>query len=188
MPPLQKLTTKAREALRRAHELAIERGQNHVNPVHLLCALILQEESMVASILDKMEVDTPVLTDIVLEHINDTPFLDLVRAVTGIEELIKADAQATLYAPGHFLGRHDDSHVGEGWRIAYVLSLCDGEWRLDWGGYLNFLDAQGDVIAGYKPRFNALNLFAVPQRHQVTYVAPFAPVARFAITGWFRDR
>ncbi len=69
MPPLAKLTTKAREALRRAHELAIERGQNHVNPVHLLCALILQEESMVASILDKLEVDTPVLTDVVLEHI-----------------------------------------------------------------------------------------------------------------------
>ena len=69
MPPLNKLTTKAREALRRAHELAIERGQNHVNPVHLLCALILQEESMVASILDKMDVDTPMLTDVVLEHI-----------------------------------------------------------------------------------------------------------------------
>src|SRR3990167_8528762 len=69
MPPLSKLTTKAREALRRAHELAIERGQNHVNPVHLLCALILQEESMVPSILDKMEIDTPMLSDIVLEHI-----------------------------------------------------------------------------------------------------------------------
>lgn len=69
MPPLNKLTTKAREALRRAHELAIERGQNHVNPVHLLCALILQEESMVASILDKLEIDTGMLTDIALEHI-----------------------------------------------------------------------------------------------------------------------
>ncbi len=69
MPPIGKLTTKAREALKRAHELAIERGQNHVNPVHLLCALILQEESMVTSILDKMEVDTPMLTDVVLEHI-----------------------------------------------------------------------------------------------------------------------
>jgi len=72
MPPLSKLTTKAREALKRAHELAIERGQNHVNPVHLLCALILQEESMVASILDRLEIDTPVLTDIVLESIEST--------------------------------------------------------------------------------------------------------------------
>ncbi len=72
MPPLSKLTTKAREALKRAHELAIERGQNHVNPVHLLCALILQEESMVTSILDRLEIDTPVLTDIVLESIEST--------------------------------------------------------------------------------------------------------------------
>jgi ATP-dependent Clp protease ATP-binding subunit ClpB len=72
MPPINKLTTKAREALKRAHELAIERGQNHVNPVHLLCALILQEESMVASILDRLEIDTPVLTDLVLESIESS--------------------------------------------------------------------------------------------------------------------
>ena len=69
MPPLTNFTTKAKEALRRSHELAIERGQNHVNPVHLLCALILQEESMVASILDKLEIDTILLTDVILENI-----------------------------------------------------------------------------------------------------------------------
>jgi ATP-dependent Clp protease ATP-binding subunit ClpB len=73
MPPsFKNFTTKAKEAIRRAHELAIERGQNHVNPVHLLAALILQDESMVASILDKLEVDTMVLTDLLLEQI-DSP-------------------------------------------------------------------------------------------------------------------
>ncbi len=126
--------------------------------------------------------------DIVLEHINAAPFLDLLRTVTAMPDLVKADAQATLYAPGHFLAQHDDSHVMEGWRIAYVLNLCPIEWRPDWGGYLNFLDDDGDIVAGYRPRFNALNLFAVPQRHQVTYVPPFAPAARIAITGWARDR
>ncbi len=69
MPPLKNFTTKAKEAIKRAHELAIERGQNHVNPVHLLCALILQDESMVASILDRLETDTGVLTDLILEAI-----------------------------------------------------------------------------------------------------------------------
>jgi ATP-dependent Clp protease ATP-binding subunit ClpB len=69
MPPLNQFTTKAKEAIRRAHELAIERGQNHVNPTHLLAALILQEESMVASILDKLDVDTILLTDSLLEAI-----------------------------------------------------------------------------------------------------------------------
>lgn len=69
MPPLNQFTTKAKEAIRKAHELAIERGQNHVNPLHLLSALILQEESMVSSMLDKLEVDVILLTDSLLEAI-----------------------------------------------------------------------------------------------------------------------
>ena len=126
--------------------------------------------------------------DILLEHLNAPPFLELVRAVTGMDDLVKADAQATLYAPGQFLARHDDSHVAEGWRIAYVLNMTQGEWREDFGGYLLFLDEGGDVSGGFRPRFNSLNLFAVPARHCVTFVAPYAPLARFAITGWVRDR
>lgn len=126
--------------------------------------------------------------DLLVEHINDQPFLGLLREVTGIAELIKADAQATLYAPGDFLSVHTDSHVAEGWRVAYVLNLADADWRPDWGGYLNFLNDEGDVVEGWRPRFNVLNLLAVPQPHQVSYVAPFAPIGRFAITGWARDR
>ncbi|MBX3595655.1 2OG-Fe(II) oxygenase family protein [Sphingomonas sp.] len=126
--------------------------------------------------------------DQLLEELNSPPMLDFVRRVTGIGEIVKADAQATLYAPGQFLAMHDDAEPSRGRRVAYVLNLCATDWRPDWGGYLNFYDDAGDVVAGYRPRFNALNLFTVPQPHNVTYVPPFAPVARFAITGWFRDR
>lgn len=126
--------------------------------------------------------------DLLLEHINSEPLLDFVRQVTGIPTIIKGDAQATLYAPGHFLGLHSDSHVAEGWLIAYVMNFCATEWKPDWGGYLNFYDKDGDISAGYKPRFNAINMFAVPRAHAVSYVPPFAPVGRYAITGWFRDR
>ncbi len=69
IPPFSNFTTKAKEAIRKAHELVIERGQNHVGPLHLLTSLILQEESMVASILDRMEVDNILLTDSLLEAI-----------------------------------------------------------------------------------------------------------------------
>jgi ATP-dependent Clp protease ATP-binding subunit ClpB len=69
MPPLNKFTTKAKDAIKRAHELAIERGVNHVSTLHLLAALLLAEESMVNSILDKLEIDTMLLTDSVLELI-----------------------------------------------------------------------------------------------------------------------
>ncbi|WP_133364791.1 2OG-Fe(II) oxygenase [Qipengyuania sediminis] len=126
--------------------------------------------------------------DLTVELLNDDPLMNLVRDVTGTPQLIKVDAQATLYGPGSFLSVHDDSHVAQGWRIAYVLNLCAEEWRPEWGGYLNFYDDAGDIVQGFRPRFNALNLFRVPQRHAVGYVPPFAPQARYAITGWFRDR
>ena len=67
MPPFNNFTTKAKEVIRKAHELAIERGQNHVNSLHLLTALLVQDDSLVISILDKMEVDTPLLTDNLIE-------------------------------------------------------------------------------------------------------------------------
>lgn len=72
MPPFGNFTTKAKESIKKAHELAIERSQNHVSPLHMLAALILQEESMVISILDRLEVDTILLTDSILEVI-ETP-------------------------------------------------------------------------------------------------------------------
>ncbi len=67
MPPIHQFTTKAKEALKKAHELAIERGQNHVSSMHMLATLLLQEESIVNNILERMEIDTMLLIDSVLE-------------------------------------------------------------------------------------------------------------------------
>jgi len=63
MPPFKNFTSKAREAIRQAHELALERGQNHVNPTHLLTALMAQDESLVISILDKMAKDSVLISE-----------------------------------------------------------------------------------------------------------------------------
>ncbi len=77
MPPFKNFTSKAKEAVQRAHELAIERGQNHVDPMYLLTALILQEESMVISILDKLEIDTMLLTDHLLDSLESNGTSDV---------------------------------------------------------------------------------------------------------------
>ncbi|NCS98564.1 AAA domain-containing protein [Candidatus Parcubacteria bacterium] len=69
VPPFKNFTSKAREAIKHAHELAIERGQNHVNPIHLLSSLVMQDESMVISILDKMKVDSVLLVENLLDMI-----------------------------------------------------------------------------------------------------------------------
>lgn len=68
-PPFNNFTTKAKEVIRRAHELAIERGQNQVSPLHLMGALLTQEESLVHAILEKLDVDIVHLTDSIVDAI-----------------------------------------------------------------------------------------------------------------------
>lgn len=121
------------------------------------------------------------------EWLNSGAFLGLVREVTGVQAVIKADAQATRYRAGHFLRLHTDEEPDSGREVAYVLNLTT-HWRADWGGLLCFLDPEGNVVETIMPRFNSLCLFRVPQDHLVTYVAPYARGDRYAITGWARSR
>jgi SM-20-related protein len=122
----------------------------------------------------------------VLEFLNSARFLDFARRLTGEPRIGLADAQATLYRPGHFLTEHDDSIAGPKRLAAYVLNLTP-HWRADWGGLLLFLDGNGHVATGYKPAFNALNVFKVPQPHAVSCVTPFAGRGRYSISGWLRE-
>ena len=120
----------------------------------------------------------------ILDWLNGPDFLGLAGAVTGVEGLTRTTADATLYEPGQFLSLHHDG-VEEGRRLAFVLNLCAIEdWRPDWGGYLLFYNREGEVVEGFRPRFNSLNLFRVPQQHAIAPVAASAPSARYAISGW----
>jgi Rps23 Pro-64 3,4-dihydroxylase Tpa1-like proline 4-hydroxylase len=121
----------------------------------------------------------------VYAFLNSAPVLAFVRRVTGADDIGFADAQATRYRPGHFLTEHDDDVSGKNRRAAYVLNLTP-DWRADWGGLTLFIGADGHVEEAFTPRFNALNIFLVPQSHAVSVVAPFAPAMRYSITGWFR--
>jgi len=69
MPPFSNFTIKAQEAVKKAHELAIERNQNQIDSVHLLAALLFDEDSIISSALAKMEIDADALLDGALEAI-----------------------------------------------------------------------------------------------------------------------
>ena len=128
----------------------------------------------------------------IYHFINSKEVLDLIRQVTGNDQIAFADAQATRYSAGHFLTEHDDDVAGKGRVAAYVLNLTPN-WKADWGGALVFPNTElSNSKQGFSdalfPSYNALNLFSVPQRHAVTMVSPFATQSRYAITGWFRTR
>ncbi|WP_116089923.1 2OG-Fe(II) oxygenase [Sphingomonas crusticola] len=119
------------------------------------------------------------------EFLNSPLMLNFFRTLTGQPDILWADAQATLYRPGHFLKCHDDINHQEKRVAAYVLSLTKG-WEKDWGGYLQFFDADGDVVQAIRPAFNAVSVFTVPVPHSVEMVAHYAPGLRLSLTGWLR--
>ena len=123
------------------------------------------------------------LLDRLIDALNCPASLDAFRKITGAPDIRRVNGQATRYLPGHFLTSHDDNIDGENRVAAYVINLTKG-WRTDWGGLLQFQTVSGDVPLALKPGFNTMHLFRVPQLHCVSYVAPFAAVPRYAITGW----
>ncbi|MBW0008075.1 MAG: 2OG-Fe(II) oxygenase [Sphingomonas sp.] len=120
-----------------------------------------------------------------LELLNNPAVIDFIRDLTGLDQIRWADAQATWYRPGHFLTAHDDEDPVRGRVAAYVMNLSR-DWNRDWGGLLQFFDANDNVEQAYKPAFNTLNIFTVPQLHSVSMVSTYVTAERLAVTGWFR--
>lgn len=107
----------------------------------------------------------------------------VLEAITGVPDLVFTDGQATAYGPGDFLTAHDDAVDGKRRVAAFVLGLTPF-WRIEYGGVLLFHGESDRSVTGNVPRFNVLDLFAVPVTHSVSWVAPSAPHPRLAVTGW----
>ncbi len=110
MPNFHNFTSRAKEAIRKAHELAIERGQNHVSPVHLLTALALQDESAVISVLDQLDIDIISFTDMLLESLEGP---DMTSSVSQSYQLyLTPDLAKALEQSAVVAEQLGDSYVG----------------------------------------------------------------------------
>lgn len=117
--------------------------------------------------------------------LNSPAWIEAFRTLTGDDRVARVDCHISRYRPGHFLTEHNDEDPDKVRLFAYVLNLTRA-WRIEWGGLLLFHDESGHVANGFAPRWNALNLFAVPQRHSVSMVTPAAKADRLSITGWLK--
>lgn len=110
MPNFHNFTSRAKEAIRKAHELAIERGQNHVSPVHLLAALTMQDESAVISVLDQLDIDIIAFTDMLLESLEGP---ELSSTVSQSYQLyLTPELAKALEESGTIAEQLGDSYVG----------------------------------------------------------------------------
>ena len=129
--------------------------------------------------------DPQLVLHAVVDFLNSPQFLDFARQLTGDPAIRMVSAIGVRYRAGHFLRAHNDLANDENRAFAYVINLSHG-WQADWGGLLQFLDGNQDVVETFTPHWNSLSLFRVPQRHQVSLLAPWAKENRYSITGWFR--
>jgi len=70
---IDKFTIKAQEALRDAHNLASERGQQQIDVLHLTLSLIWQGESIVVAILQRLGVNLALLESELEKELNSLP-------------------------------------------------------------------------------------------------------------------
>src|SRR3989338_1380199 len=70
---MHNFTTKSQEALQRAYQLASERDHQQIEPVHLLAALLSQEEGIVSPVLKQMEVPTQAVKEAVIAALDTKP-------------------------------------------------------------------------------------------------------------------
>jgi ATP-dependent Clp protease ATP-binding subunit ClpB len=110
MPNFHNFTSRAKEAIRKAHELAIERGQNHVSPVHLLAALTMQDESAVISVLDQLDIDIIAFTDMLLESL-EGPEMNM-NVSQSYQLYLTPDLAKALEHSGVIAEQLGDSYVG----------------------------------------------------------------------------
>ncbi|MDQ5957656.1 MAG: ATP-dependent Clp protease ATP-binding subunit ClpB [Patescibacteria group bacterium] len=69
-PSFNNWTTRSKEAIRKAHEIAIEAGQSNVTPVHMMAALLSQEDSIVYAILEKLQIDVILFSDTITDAVH----------------------------------------------------------------------------------------------------------------------
>ncbi|MBI2637931.1 MAG: AAA family ATPase, partial [Candidatus Sungbacteria bacterium] len=101
MTPFNNFTIKAQEALKKSHDLAIERSHQQIEPIHLVTALVLQDEGTVQAVLEKMEVNVSSLIDKLLLKLDNFPRVNALSPVISLylsQDLAKIMEQATKEA------------------------------------------------------------------------------------------
>jgi Rps23 Pro-64 3,4-dihydroxylase Tpa1-like proline 4-hydroxylase len=124
------------------------------------------------------------------DFLNSSVFMDFARQVSGIQEIAFAEVRALRFRPGQFMTFRDvpdSAGVNARCRAFYSYNLTP-EWKAEWGGLLEFKGNRGHLVEAYLPCFNCLDIFACPQGHWVSVVAPSAGGPIYSVSGGLYQR
>ncbi|MFA4845549.1 MAG: ATP-dependent chaperone ClpB [Patescibacteria group bacterium] len=93
-------THKSQEALQMAHNIAVEHGQQTLEPIHLLASLLQQEDGVVGAIVDKISPARGTLRGEVDHILDSLPKMGGVSA-HGIAQIYMSQQMASVLAQAH---------------------------------------------------------------------------------------
>lgn len=87
-----KFTDKSQEAIINAQMIATQNGQSNIDAVHILIALLQQDEGLIKPLLEKMKIDPDMIEDYAVQELNKLPKEKIspqdgpIQAVSGTNE------------------------------------------------------------------------------------------------------
>ena len=130
--------------------------------------------------LDQGRYVPPVLVT-VLKAMNDAPYVEVLKKLTGSDEVAGVSAAASWYKPGHYVTAHRDDGPA---RVATQLVTLTKDWQPGWGGKFTLCDNWGRIKKSIEPSFNSLILARPEIWHYVSVVSDEATSKRLTLYGW----
>ena len=94
-------TLKSQEALQTAHNIAQEHGQQALEPIHLLAALLKQDEGVVGAVIDKITAKRRELRGEVDEILDSLPSSGPAHPVGGVAQIFMSQQMANVLSNAH---------------------------------------------------------------------------------------
>ncbi len=136
----QNFTTKSQEAIQEAHKLALDSGNQQLDPVHLALALMSQEGSVVPSLLKKLQIDIPSLRGALEEQLKRLPQVQDLSG--GLRDILLSQETARAFVAAERAARYfKDEYIST---EHLLLGLCEGQ--NETGRILNEFDVVTDSI------------------------------------------
>ena len=136
----QNFTTKSQEAIQLAHQLATQNGQQALEPVHLLAALLDQEDGVVVSVLKKLQADISAMRGHLERLLGQMPKADVRHG--GIEQIFLSQELSRVLVGAERAARHfRDEYIST---EHLLLALADS--RDPAGALLNHFGITTDSI------------------------------------------
>jgi len=136
----QNFTTKSQEAIQEAHKLALDAGNQQLDPVHLALALMSQEGSVVPSLLKKLQTDIPSLRGALEAQLRRLPQIQDLSG--GLRDILLSQEVARAFVSAEKAARYfKDEYIS-----TEHLLLGLGEGQNETARILNEFDVVTDSI------------------------------------------